>query len=834
MMDVQALQRALGGEVRGGEVLCPGPGHSDGDRSLSVKPDKDDPEGFVTHSFSGDDWKDCRAYVRTKLGLPEFKKDGKKNGSGEAWMVISEHIYYDERGEKFLKVRKCLDAKGKRQYPQSHWDGKGWANGKPEGPKIVYRLPELIAAPITATVFFVEGEKDADNLARLGFVATTASQGAAAKWDPALTQYFKDRHVVILPDADGPGRAHGQKVARAINNVATSVRVLDLYPERHDGSDVSNWLEADTAGARLVKLAREAPLWKPGADDGKDHIGGKSDDELIAELAALPRLQYERRREEAAEKLGVRVSVLDKLVEAARAKGEDETKEPSPVLYEHWNIEPWEEPIDGGILLRALKEAIQRYVFMSEDQAVAVALWILFSWLHKHEAFATHSPILLVTSAEADSGKTTLLKVISFMVRCGLPNVSISGPALFRSITKWSPCLIIDEADTALVDNEDLRAVINSGWTRGDGVIRCDPDTHEPKLYPTFAPKVIGMKGRGLPDTTLSRSIIITMKPRRPNDPAEHVEDFNHLDNETFARLRSQLLRWATDNVEALTKAEPETVPGFFNRRRANWKPLLRIAEICGWKTETWKAAQAIEAIADTFDRSVGVQLLQAVKDVFEARGKDRITSASLIGDLIGDETAPWATWNRGKPISQRQVAGLLKPFGIRPGTIKLDPGSGSDKTARGYLFAWLKDAFARFCTISTAYPPMSSDTADTDLLSHDFLAFSIRHRDPSVSDENSENTNENNEMSECRIENGGEPEREYSVVPNPPWDPSEPCDQRIAKAAAAGASLPPEDRSCRHCEGPLDGTEQLCAVDGLSIWLHPECQRPYLDRASR
>ena len=48
-------------------------------------------------------------------------------------------------------------------------------------------------------------------------------------------------------------------------------------------------------------------------------------------------------------------------------------------------------------------------------------------------------------------------------MRCGLPNVSISGPALFRSIEKWTPCLIIDEADTTLVDNDDLRAVINSG-----------------------------------------------------------------------------------------------------------------------------------------------------------------------------------------------------------------------------------------------------------------------------------------------------------------------------------------------------------------------------------
>ena len=225
-----------------------------------MKPDKDDSEGFVTHSFADDDFKACRDHVRAKLGLPEPKK----NGGGKAWTVIAEHIYYDEHGERFLKVRKCRDGDGKKQYPQYHWDGNGWAKGKPEGPKIPYRLPQLIAAPTAGIVYFVEGEKDADSLAKLGFVATTASEGAAAKWDPALTPYFKDRHVVILPDADRPGRAHAQKVAKAINGVAASVRILDLYPERHDGSDVSNWLVDDTAGAKLAKLAKDAPLWEPG------------------------------------------------------------------------------------------------------------------------------------------------------------------------------------------------------------------------------------------------------------------------------------------------------------------------------------------------------------------------------------------------------------------------------------------------------------------------------------------------------------------------------------------------------------------------------------------
>ena len=144
---IAKIAELLGGDVQGAEVLCPGPGHSAGDRSLSVKPDLVDREGFVTHSFAGDDWKACRDHVREKLGLPEPKPQQKANGGKAAWTMLGEYIYYDQNGERFLKVRKCRDETGKKQFPQSHWDGNGWTKGKPQGPKIPYRLPELIASP---------------------------------------------------------------------------------------------------------------------------------------------------------------------------------------------------------------------------------------------------------------------------------------------------------------------------------------------------------------------------------------------------------------------------------------------------------------------------------------------------------------------------------------------------------------------------------------------------------------------------------------------------------------------------------------------------------------
>jgi putative DNA primase/helicase len=69
MSQLSEWARALGGEVAGGQVLCLGPGHSTKDRSLAVKPTAD---GFVVHSHAGNDWQECRDYVRELLNFEPF------------------------------------------------------------------------------------------------------------------------------------------------------------------------------------------------------------------------------------------------------------------------------------------------------------------------------------------------------------------------------------------------------------------------------------------------------------------------------------------------------------------------------------------------------------------------------------------------------------------------------------------------------------------------------------------------------------------------------------------------------------------------------------------
>ena len=498
------------------------------------------------------------------------------------------------------------------------------------------------------------------------------------------------------------------------------------------------------------------------------------------------------------------------------------------MLHDHWQVLPWDEAVDGKILFRALSECIRRYVILSESQVTCVTLWVVYSWLHEYERFATHSPILLARSAEKDSGKTTLLGIITFLVRRALNSVEISGAALFRSIAKWAPTFVIDEGDDVLTDNADLRSVVNSGWTRGQTVIRCHHDTHEPESFSTFAPKVLGMKGDKLPDTTLSRSLAIDMKPKLAG---EWIADFDHLDNETFERLRRQALRWVMDNAEGLTVRQPEMPQDFHNRRRANWRPLLAIAEVMDMKQAGWDAATEIERKQIAADPSTGIQLLTAIRFIFDEMkdgrlvlthvDKDRITTAQLVKELIDIPDSHWGTYGRNdKPITAAQVTRLLKPYGIRSGSVRIPKDGGT--TPKGYLRDWFEDAFTRYlpppAEAETASDfsearnsPSEPDTPDTTLKTKGFSSESNPTQDLFVSGSKPEIPVENQRCVGCvgfeEAFSGGEKT------------------DRPGDAPEARSEDIPTDRSCVQCNGEIDGTERRYLIDGEPVWLHPECR---------
>ena len=779
------MAELLGGDVQGGQVLCPGPGHSGDDRSLSVKPAPTDREGFVAHSFAGDDWKDCRDHVRERLGLPERKSEPHKktNGGKAAWTTLAEHVYCDQNGERYLKVRKCNDGTGKKQFPQYHWDGNGWVKGKPDGPKVPYRLPEMLAAPTTATIYFVEGEKDADALTKIDFVATTASEGAAAKWDPALAPYFKDRHVVILPDADLPGRAHAQKVAKAIHDVAASVRVVDLFPDQQDGSDVSDWIVKDTAGVRLAKEAKEAPRWGPSGPSADDAKPDKEESEIsieISRLAKLPLIKYEQERKVAAEALGFRAPVLDRLVQDERARlGDDEASGMQGRAITFAEPEPWPEPVDGAELLDDISKAIGAYVVMPEANRDACALWVAHTFLLDCTMI---SPRLAITSPTRGCGKTTALDVISQLVLRPLPAANVSASAIFRVVERFRPTLLIDEADTFLKDNEELRGVLNSGHRKGGAVLRTVGDDHEPRSFSTYSACAIALIGQ-LPGTLTDRSVPITLTRRKRDETITpfRLDRVAHL-----VVLACKLARWTADNKVAIATTEPEMPTGIYNRAADNWRPLLSVATVAGggWVARGQKAALA--GVAANIDDAALLELLLGdIRTIFAK--VERMPSAALVEALAEMDGRPWAEFGRNeKPITQNKLARLLKPLKIVPNSVRLD----DKRTPKGYYLHQFEEAFSRYLDPDPPSKPQHRNKAD--------------------------------EIGTPELFQSATADTDVAV-----WKCEKPANDGPCCGVAVQKGVSGEEREvCDYCARP--GGLEFHFSDGRSARLHRECEAPY------
>jgi hypothetical protein len=192
------------------------------------------------------------------------------HGEQRGGQRLATYIYKNHLGQFYLLVEKLSSLPGKKrpQFPQYHWTGSRWEKGKPDGPKIPYRLPELLAAQAAAStpVHIPEGENDADTLAALGLIATTNSEGAKkGSWTPELNRWFHGVPQVFIPeDNDEPGRAFAREKARALAPIVPDIRIVS-FPDVPEGQDVSYWLQ-ELKHSKEDYLARcaEAPIWRDG------------------------------------------------------------------------------------------------------------------------------------------------------------------------------------------------------------------------------------------------------------------------------------------------------------------------------------------------------------------------------------------------------------------------------------------------------------------------------------------------------------------------------------------------------------------------------------------
>src|SRR5262245_28060522 len=134
---------------------------------------------------------------------------------------------------------------------------------------VLYRLPDVTKAAAGDTMIFIcEGEKDADNIAALGFVSTTCAMGAG-KWRAEYNESLRGADVVLLPHNDEPGRDHAEHVAAELRGVAKRVRLLDIAEHWPSGAgqDISDWLAAGGTADKLNALVDALPDWQPSGDN---------------------------------------------------------------------------------------------------------------------------------------------------------------------------------------------------------------------------------------------------------------------------------------------------------------------------------------------------------------------------------------------------------------------------------------------------------------------------------------------------------------------------------------------------------------------------------------
>jgi hypothetical protein len=356
--------------------------------------------------------------------------------------------------------------------------------------------------------------------------------------------------------------------------------------------------------------------------------------------------------------------------------------------------------IDGAALLDEVYAFLRRFVvYPNQHACVAHTLWIAHT--HLMSVWDT-TPRLAFLSPEPASGKTRALEVTELLVPQPVPAINVSAAFLIRTVAADAGSTILfDEADAtfgpkAKDSNEDVRALINAGYRRGATVGRCVVygATVTPELLPAFAP--VALAGLGdLPDTILSRSIIIRMRRRAPN---ESVEPYRRREVAPEGEaMCGRLVAWAAATMGRLVTA-PEMPPEIVDRDADCWEPLISVADAAGghWPdTARCNAVTLVMLNREEREESLGIRLLSDMRVVLgDDEGK---FTSNILDALCKLDESPWNDI-RGKQLTDRGLAVRLRGYGIKPKPVRIGAN-----VARGYRREDFIEAWRRYL------PPLSS-----------------------------------------------------------------------------------------------------------------------------
>lgn len=362
----------------------------------------------------------------------------------------------------------------------------------------------------------------------------------------------------------------------------------------------------------------------------------------------------------------------------------------------------------GERMLAAVYQYLGRFVaYPSPHAQTAHALWIL----HTHLMDRWDStPRLAFLSAEPASGKTRALEVTELLVPRPVCAVNVSPAYLFRKVASEDglPTILYDEIDTVFgpkaKENEEIRGLLNAGHRRGQNTGRCvmHGKTVVTEEIPAFS--AVALAGLGwLPDTILSRAVIIRMRRRAPD---EKVESFRRrIHGKVGNGIRDTIERWA--RVQPVEIDWPELPAEIQDRDADVWEPLIAVADLVGgeWPKRARVAAVALVGAGKEAEPSLGVRLLHDLREVFGER--DKMSSKSILEELIKLEESPWGDL-RGKPLDERGLARRLREYGVKSKSINIGTGTNP----KGYEREHLHDAWQRYLPPCPAKSATSATSA--------------------------------------------------------------------------------------------------------------------------
>ena len=374
-------------------------------------------------------------------------------------------------------------------------------------------------------------------------------------------------------------------------------------------------------------------------------------------------------------------------------------------------------------VLDRVEQHLRRFVaYPSEAALVASVLWAAHT--HALDCF-DNTPRLAYLSPEPGSGKTRALEVLEAVVRNAVLTVNVSVSYLSRRIADEDnrPVVLFDEADTvfgprASKDNEELRGILNAGYRRGAitgrSVIRGKSVEYED--LPAFC--AVALAGLGdLPDTVMTRAVVVRMRRRAPS---EHVEPYRRRQHGVEGEMLGEALaEWVRDVEHLLEGAWPDLPEGIVDRNADVWEPLLSVADAAGghWPARARQAAVELVTAAAERPATLGIRLLADLRTIFDRHGADALPTEVLLDDLHALDESPWADL-KGKPLDARGLSRYLSRYRtpdnpMRPVVIRV-----GDSTPRGYRREDLHDAWSRYLptpTLSTPSPdPATSATPAT------------------------------------------------------------------------------------------------------------------------